>query len=78
MDNLKVKTVGPDLLMDHEDNMVDVSKTAFENGNKKVFTVPDSPFWRSFIVDGRLVQVQKVQRQRKNAIEIVEETPDEE
>jgi len=69
---LKVKANGPELLIDPETNeMIDVSKSEFEKGNRKTFTVTDSMFWRKMIMNGRLDQVQSMGRKPK------EESPDE-
>ena len=55
MEKLKVKATEPCLMIDPDtDVMIDVSKTQFEKGARKVFEVPDTVFWRRRITNGQL------------------------
>ena len=55
--DLKVKVTEPCFICDRDGNSIDVSKTQFENGERKAFTVPNTEFWVSRIVKGQLEQV---------------------
>jgi len=69
MEKLKVKATGPCLMIDPNGVMIDVSKSQFESGARKTFTVPDSEFWHKRVMIGQL----EIVASRKTK----EETPNE-